>query len=79
MAFQVWLTFPVVVLKDAELIPEYGYHENCPVIYVRKAGIGGYSIQSGSKARPLLSSAELCPITLYYKFKNVGGKLTPIL
>ncbi|RPA94691.1 hypothetical protein L873DRAFT_1935777 [Choiromyces venosus 120613-1] len=60
-----------VVLKDAELVPEYGYHENLPVIFIRKAGIGGYSIQSGSKGKSTLSSAELCPITLYYRFKNV--------
>ena len=33
--------------------------------------MGGYSIQSGSKNRTTLSSAELCPITLYYRFKNV--------
>ncbi|KAG0126667.1 hypothetical protein HOY82DRAFT_627089 [Tuber indicum] len=60
-----------VVLKDAEFVPEYGYHENLPVIFIRKAGVGGYSIQSGSKGRTTLSSAELCPVTLYYRFKNV--------
>lgn len=41
------------------------------MIFIRKAGVGGYSIQSGSKNRTTLSSAELCPITLYYRFKNV--------
>lgn len=68
--------FLAVTLKGAEFIPEYGYHmhENLPVIFIRSAGPGGYSRQSKKRSqRTSLSSVDLSPASLYYRFRTLVG------
>jgi hypothetical protein len=70
-----------------ELVPEYGYHENLSVIFLRKARPGTYSSQLPSKDRSTISRRkssvssssnaglfETPPLaTFFYKFLNLSG------
>ncbi|CCX33576.1 Similar to hypothetical protein [Tuber melanosporum Mel28]; acc. no. XP_002842042 [Pyronema omphalodes CBS 100304] len=73
-------------LATTELVPEYGYHENLPVIFLRKAGPGLYSIPPtpGGKAGKISRKSSISssnqspppPATLYYKFRNLEDMFT---
>ncbi|KAI5818367.1 hypothetical protein BZA77DRAFT_306786 [Pyronema omphalodes] len=70
-------------LATTELVPEYGYHENTPVIFLRKAKAGPdlYSIPSTSgrklsktSRKSSISSSNQSPpppATPYFKFRDV--------
>jgi len=69
-----------VSLSTTELVPEYGYHENLPVIYLRSAGEGAYSAHNFPrdkkhyrKASISSNSGPLLAASLYYKFLNIYG------
>lgn len=47
--------------------------ENLPVIFIRKAGPGGYSLQSGKRHSISTGLVDLPAVSLYYKFKTVLG------
>jgi hypothetical protein len=71
----------IVKQSATELVPEYGYHENRPIIFLREAGSGQDSIPPPSpfKSRKLnnrKSSIKLSPVTLYYKFSSLFDMFT---
>lgn len=86
------LTGLLTVLPSlTELIPEYGYHENFPVIFLREAGPGSYSVQSLAKEKAPKpgrkcsvsssgsgSSGSPPAASLYYRFSNLDGTSSPL-
>lgn len=64
----------VAYVKEAELVPDYGYHQNHPVIYIRKTHRQDPFLQKNpNKAQ----SKPMPPSSLYYKFRNARGVLSP--
>ena len=54
--------------KDTEIVPEYGYHKDVPVVYLRKVGAdSGYQPQSPSI---FMGAQDLSAASLYYRFDN---------
>jgi hypothetical protein len=56
----------VVPLKDTEIIPEYGYHKDLPVLWFRRIGPDSY-YQSPSTTK---SFSDLSAATFYYRFES---------
>jgi len=52
-------------IDDAEVVPEYGYQENHPVIYIRKTQP---ELRPKTSTDPAQKSVE--PTSLFYKFRN---------
>jgi hypothetical protein len=59
-----------ISLKDTELVPEYGYHKDEPVLYLRRCRAESY--QPPTPSRPLNhgDTEDLSAISLYYRFDN---------
>ena len=56
----------VVPLKEAEIVPEYGYHKDLPVLWLRRIGPDSYyQSPSATKTFPDLSAASF-----YYRFES---------
>ena len=51
-------------LKDTEIVPEYGYHKDEPVLYLRR------SRSEASQAPGLSGTEDRSAISLYYRFDN---------
>ena len=58
-------------VKEAELVPDYGYHPNNPVIYIRKTHRQDPFVNA--TARKIAAGKPMPPSSLYYKFRNARG------
>lgn len=57
--------------KETEIVPEYGYHKDLPVIYLRKTRSDAYYQSSTSqRPNPFLGAEDLSAASLYYRFDN---------
>lgn len=60
-----------ITLKDVEMVPEYGYHKDVPVIYLRKISPDAYYQSIKSRKPDIFMGAEdLSAASLYYRFDN---------
>lgn len=58
----------IVYPKDTEIVPEYGYHKDVPVVYLRRVGADpSYQSQSPSI---FMGAQDLSAASLYYRFDN---------
>jgi hypothetical protein len=78
----------VVPVSSTELVPEYGYNKNFPVIFLRKAWPGTYSMQPYSREKGPKSNRKSNmngnylvgpppPASLFYRFGSLEGTPLP--
>lgn len=58
-------------MKEAELVPDYGYHPNNPVIYIRRTRQQDPFLHGNPRKG---AAKEMPPSSLYYKFRKAHGK-----
>lgn len=55
--------------KDTEMVPEYGYHKDLPVIFLRKiAADSHYQTATSQKPTIFMGAEDLSAASLYYRF-----------
>lgn len=60
-----------ISLKDTEMVPEYGYHKDLPVIFLRKISPDSHYQSPTSQASSIfMGSEDLSAASLYYRFDN---------
>lgn len=61
-----------IPLHDTEIVPEYGYHKDEPVLYLRRCRPGGANPSLGlsRQANNLNGVEDLSAVSLYYRFDN---------
>lgn len=57
----------VAYVKEAELVPDYGYHQNHPVIYIRKTHRQDPFLNGNPRK---IAGKPMPPSSLYYKFRS---------
>lgn len=58
-------------MREAELVPDYGYHANNPVIYIRKTRQQDPFLHGNPRK---VAGKPMPPSSLYYKFRTAHGK-----
>ena len=57
--------------NDTEMVPEYGYHKDLPVIYLRKVTPDSrYQTATSQKPTIFMGAEDLSAASLYYRFDN---------
>jgi hypothetical protein len=64
------LTGTAAYVKEAELVPDYGYHQNHPIIYIRKTHRQDPFLNANPRK---IAGKPMPPSSLYYKFRNARG------
>ncbi len=59
-----------ISLQDTELVPEYGYHKDEPVLYLRRCRAESYQPPTPSRPLSHRDTEDLSAISLYYRFDN---------
>lgn len=59
-----------ISLKETEIVPEYGYHKDEPVLYLRRCRPDSYQAPPASRPSNPIGTEDLSAISLYYRFDN---------
>ena len=59
-----------ISLNDAEIVPEYGYHKDEPVLYLRRCRPGANQTPGLPRPSNPNGTEDLSAVSLYYRFDN---------
>lgn len=59
-----------ISLHETEIVPEYGYHKDEPVLYLRRCRPESYQASGHQRPSNSIGVEDLSAISLYYRFDN---------